>query len=1132
MKYTKIYLSLLFYFVNLSCLYAYEVARMSNFLCLKEAVNYNRLSSLEDLRVSTPWELPLTLTVVENIFSDPASNVATITDKVYYPASELFNSEVFVTCCKEWLSINIDTSVVSFAPINAYYEEKEKVKIDTYVVSSIEIQSDLKNIVDDLYLAILEAQNFLVKAINSLSDEERRIAEALICEKVGYGTKVGRNSVIKKLEEMLSNGDGGVESTGLPYSELEAKFFKTLDKFDLQDLMYASYLLMLSCERSIPKLRELRDKVVLRGRVYLLGGKILISGTQDDKYSQKDTEDVELLIDFGGNNTYLCNAGFAQEKQLRIVIDLGENVVVKSRGPAAGSGIYGIGLMYLPNPAGRKVIRCGSFSIGCGVFGVGGIFISGEGEFSSQVFSQGAGTFGLGVMYHTEATSSTYVADFFSQGAGMCKGVGLLYVSGDNIFMSGGFSIPDPREPSVGTTSMCQGVGYGVRAVTGGGVGLAIVKTNNSVFKSSYFAQGSGYWHGLGVFRILGDNNRLQARRYSQGAGIHTGCGMMVVSGNNNYTANWGVGPAYGWDGGVGIFISSGNDNMHRAEWGCGHGEINGRAISIINGNRLKLSLPNYGSGSFSRNIASYGISLVGGEDINICIPHLQKDVAHQGYEELKLKPDPWGIFYIAGRNIIFSSSVLVEEISFPEVSSKKEEIIYENEKEENYFLPIISSITVSNGKRTLLREIEEYLKEAAGFHTETAIIKSGMGKLLSLSEENVDILLTLLTPYSVEEIIVLNTVLSSYGRKVLPYVEKRLHSSSGMKKALLINLLSYISVENSAPILFSLLGDSDWRIRSVAARTLGYLFNHDKGLNYNHGRRTILEKCLQFLSECSDVKKFNKLRDKYKNLLNEKTLSDVYGILSLWDDFSKEYKYKIGFYEKTGSVYEGLPEEARDYFFEFLLNNRKVYKKVIQKELSEIRRLEKEVELKLTEILRNEKEAAVVAQVITALGELNLPDKATLSQMMSFLELSLSSYTATAQDKSKNITPAAFQEATISSLGRFGKYSYPYLKKCFYSSNEILSAAAITAAAHTCDKKLLQILKLPFKGCVDDDKKREFLQLTALATLANLKPPLNKEKEKLYRYFASLLKKYSSRRKLPLSESVKTAIQLFVTIH
>jgi|GEM_PF-7101764 len=1142
MKNIKIYLLVLCCFVGVVQSYTYGVVRRSSFSRLEEAIKYNRLLSLGDLRVSTPWELPLTLNPVENIFSNPLGNMMVVIDKVNHLTSSLSSSAIFALCCKEWLPVNIDTSAANLLSLSTYYSYRElsgKVKIDASVVSSVEIRSELERTIADFYLAILEAKDYLMKAVNSIPEGRRKIAKALVYEKVGCGVKIDRDFVLEALEGIISEEEKKPVGE-LPYSELEARFFRTLEKFDLQDLVYAGYLLVLACERNIPKLFELKDKIVLKERRYLVDGRVLISGRQDDKYFPKDIENVELLIDLGGNNTYLCNAGFAEENQIRIVIDLGENIVIKSRGPAGGSGIYGIGLVYLPNSAGRKAVASRSFSVGCGIFGIGAMFISGEGEFSSRVFSQGAGTFGIGIVHHTEATNSTYVADFFSQGAGMCKGVGLLYVEGDNIVMNGGFSIPDPREPNIGTTSMCQGVGYGVRAVTGGGVGLAVMKTSSSTFRSSYFAQGSGYWHSLGVFYLVGNNNRLQARRYSQGAGIHTGCGMMMLFGDNNYTTNWGVGPAYGWDGGVGIFISSGCDNMHRAEWGCGHGEINGRAISIINGERLKLSLPNYGSGSFSRNTASYSLSLIEGNNISIYVPRLQKNIVSHEYGELKLKPDPWGILAIAGRDIIFSSSVVVEEILPPLVSDKKEEVSDEGE-EEIFPLVIVSSVSsVFDSKKVLLREIEKYLKDASGFHTETTIIRSGVKKLLSLDKEKIDVLLTLLTPYKTEEVIVLLTVLASYGKKILPYLEKHLSCASGMRKVLITNLLSYVSVEVSVPILFSLLEDSDWRVRSAAVRTLGYLFNHDRGINYNHGRRTILEKCLQFLSECNDVKKINKLRDKYKNLLNEKVLSDVYGILNLWSDFGSQ----IDFYEKTGSLYDWISEEAKSYFFEFLVSNKKAYEKAIREELARIKRLEKEVQKKLIKMIKDEKETlAVVAQAITALGELNLPDRIVLSELARFLELSFSSCTAMTQQNNKSITSGAFREAVVSSLGRFGKYSSPYLKRCFFSGNELLSAAAITAVAHTWDKTLLQLLKLPFEECgflnraYYEGEKRELLQLTALATLANLRPPLSDEKEKLCHYFNNILKKTSTYRKKKgfpqcspfLSESVKTAIQLFL---
>src|SRR5262249_53987902 len=142
---------------------------------------------------------------------------------------------------------------------------------------------------------------------------------------------------------------------------------------------------------------------------------------------------------------------------------------------------------------------------------------------------------------------STYTATRTGQGVGLVRGVGIMSHTGDDSDIKGGLIEPDPREPK-GAVSLCQGVGYGERAYSGGGVGLASVRGDNLSVQGSYFSQGCGYWHAFGAFRLRGNNGKTQARRYDLGSGVHYAFGHFSLIGNKNRVLNWGVGPDYGWD--------------------------------------------------------------------------------------------------------------------------------------------------------------------------------------------------------------------------------------------------------------------------------------------------------------------------------------------------------------------------------------------------------------------------------------------------------------------------------------------------------------------------------------------------------------------------------------------------------
>ena len=180
------------------------------------------------------------------------------------------------------------------------------------------------------------------------------------------------------------------------------------------------------------------------------------------------------------------------------------------------------------------------------------------------------------------ALQSTYVATRSGQGFALTRGVGLFLHRGDHVDIKGGLVEPDPREPS-GSVSLCQGVGFGPRAYAGGGVGLAVVVGSNATVQGSYFSQGTGYWHGLGGFRLRGNDSVLQARRYDMGSGVHSAFGHFDVLGNSNRILNWGVGPSYGWDHGGGSSIIAGDGDEIQVDWGAGTGSIGSVSFSFSN---------------------------------------------------------------------------------------------------------------------------------------------------------------------------------------------------------------------------------------------------------------------------------------------------------------------------------------------------------------------------------------------------------------------------------------------------------------------------------------------------------------------------------------------------------------------
>ncbi len=339
-----------------------------------------------------------------------------------------------------------------------------------------------------------------------------RRAQALLNQSVDSVRPEDRATILAGWKAILSNHE---ETTPLEH------IVPLSASFDQGPLFQAAYDLMRTIDRAIPFLQK----------------------------SSRAVDQNGLVIRYGRHHTYKESVAAAGEKQIRIVIDFAENITIDSQSDgAAGSGAFGIGLLYCPNASGVKTLHTGYFSQGSGVFGVGGFFVqSSSGTFVAESGSQGASAFGLGMFTSRAAGPSLYQARFAAQGFGTTRGVGVFIHRGDGAQISGGLVETDSRD-ALAFSSLCQGVGYGPRAFAAGGIGLALVQGNHNRIESSYFSQGAGYWHGFGGFYLLGNENHLQGRRYTHGAGIHTAAGSLLIRGDRNNLETWGVGPAYGWD--------------------------------------------------------------------------------------------------------------------------------------------------------------------------------------------------------------------------------------------------------------------------------------------------------------------------------------------------------------------------------------------------------------------------------------------------------------------------------------------------------------------------------------------------------------------------------------------------------
>jgi len=719
--------------------------------------------------------------------------------------------------------------------------------------------------VQDLFRAISQAQPLLDRAVHSLTPENRKKA-------------------LDAWEDMLRNNEGT--------ADLEFAV-QASTSFDQASLIQAAYNVARAVDRALPLLER----------------------------SPHPVDNPELLIRYGKSHTYQRPVAAAGEKQIRVVIDFAEEVTIDTASaPSAGSGIFGIGLLYLPNARGTKILRGGDFSQGAGLFGVGGVFVQGSSAtFTCGNAGQGAGLFGIGLFSADIPANAAYQIDFGGQGAGFTRGAGIFIHHGSQADIRGGLTYPDPRE-ELGFTSFCQGVGYGPRAYAAGGVGLALVQGDHNHIESSYFAQGSGYWLGFGGFFVLGDENAIQARRYDQGAGIHTAAGAMLLRGNKNTLMNWAVGPAYGWDYGVGYFALEGNENTAQASWGSGHGDINGHALADISGDKNTLALPAFGSGAISRNAPSYGVVSVSGES-NQIIP----------------VSSPWGIQQISSSTILKDTFDLTKP-EWPTVPKRAES--KEKEKTE------LSGKMARAEKEPASDRIGDWLFVAAYFGLDQEVPAQARDRLWTLTTPELPAFIERVTPERFDEYLYARSILAAYAALSTNALHDQFISAQGTRKMMLLSLMSYGAPKDFVSVVQASLNDPDWRIRRAALGVLGYWFDQEEGRT--PGRLTII-----------------RMHDKtIRAQTSEKYIADLFALLALKPDLPITDRLTVAHAQKD--LPEALATATWQVYADVLLKNKKFYDQAFRAELEAAKQFQRQLLPLVTDRLHDPDPEVVQAALIT----------------------------------------------------------------------------------------------------------------------------------------------------------------------
>ncbi|WP_158043808.1 hypothetical protein [Skermanella pratensis] len=288
-------------------------------------------------------------------------------------------------------------------------------------------------------------------------------------------------------------------------------------------------------------------------------GRILVGGPGDDRH--RIDPGTILVVDPGGNDTYEF-AGPVMGNQLTG----GQLTIVDLKGDDRyrGDPLAIRSLVALVDLDGDDIHEGG---VGTQAAALGGVAIlidrAGNDRYVAEAFGQAAAALGVAVLIDGSGDDSRGIGDR-GQGFGQVGGTALLWdLDGNDRTQAAG---PRDTVGRDGRLSQAQGMGTGIRASHGGGVGILRDDAGDDTYVLEMFGQGAGYFTGIGVLADGAGNDRYEGLRYVQGAGVHGAVGLLADrAGDDLYVARHGVGQGMGLDMALGALRDGGGDDAYEA---------------------------------------------------------------------------------------------------------------------------------------------------------------------------------------------------------------------------------------------------------------------------------------------------------------------------------------------------------------------------------------------------------------------------------------------------------------------------------------------------------------------------------------------------------------------------------------
>jgi len=298
--------------------------------------------------------------------------------------------------------------------------------------------------------------------------------------------------------------------------------------------------------------------------------------------NHRHVDDVDLLIDLGGDDWWTNNAGGTTgTRPAALAVDLGGDDCYEGTVGVQGAGWMGVGA--LADVAGDDLYRAEDLAQGAAFLGHGLLFdVAGDDRYLGRHFTQAASGFGTAVL-RDDAGDDAYESSGMSGGLGATGGVAVLADrDGDDRYRCG-----RPRSPRY-TLDYGMGLGAGIgvrdwpwteRASFYGGLGLLDDATGRDRYEGLGAGLGGAYCLAGGIVVEGEGDDDYHGITDSFGASIHLGAAVFLdQAGDDRYRGDNSL-LGCGGDRGHGVFVDFAGDDRYLAR---SHGLGTGRKPKAV----------------------------------------------------------------------------------------------------------------------------------------------------------------------------------------------------------------------------------------------------------------------------------------------------------------------------------------------------------------------------------------------------------------------------------------------------------------------------------------------------------------------------------------------------------------------